>query len=74
MAMGVIQAIRKSGREKEMFVVGGGGMKDVIKMIMDGSELIPVTVTYPPSMVATAISMAVEGRKIRWFLSGGHIS
>lgn len=63
MALGVIQAIKEAGREKEMFVVGGGGMKDVIKMIMDGSELIPVTVTYPPSMVATAISMAVKGLK-----------
>ena len=35
MALGAIQAIKEAGRDKEMWVFGGAGMKDVIKMVMD---------------------------------------
>lgn len=66
-ALGVIQAIREAGRENEMFVIPGAGMKEIIKMVMDGSKLIPVDITYPPSMVATAINltvMALEGEQL----------
>ena len=58
-AMGVVEAVRQAGREGEMFIVGGAGMKDVIKGIMDGDELIPVDVLYPPAMIATAIDVTV---------------
>lgn len=58
-ALGVIQAIKEAGREKEMFVVPGAGMKDVVKMVMDGSELIPCDVTYPPAMMAVGVNLAV---------------
>ncbi len=58
-AMGVVEAVRQAGREGEMFIVGGAGMKDVIKGIMDGDELIPVDVLYPPAMIATAMDVTV---------------
>jgi ribose transport system substrate-binding protein len=59
-ALGAIQAIKEAGREKEMWVVGGGGMKDIVKMIQDGDPLVPATITYPPSMVAEAIQLAAS--------------
>src|SRR5690606_30398132 len=67
-AMGVVEAVRQAGREGEMFIVGGAGMKDVIKGIMDGDELIPVDVLYPPAMIATAMDITVAN-----FLSNGPV-
>ncbi|ESR27279.1 ABC transporter substrate-binding protein [Lutibaculum baratangense] len=73
MAMGVLEAVRQAGREGEMFIVGGAGMKQVIKGVMDGDETIPVNVLYPPAMIGTAIELTalryvgqvpVEGRYI----------
>ncbi|WP_428648605.1 substrate-binding domain-containing protein, partial [Roseibium sp.] len=58
-AIGVVEAIKQAGREDEMFVVGGAGMKEIIRGIMDGDELIPVDVLYPPAMIATAIDLTV---------------
>jgi len=58
-AMGVVEAVRQAGREGDMFIVGGAGMKDVIKGIIDGDELIPVDVLYPPAMIATAMDVTV---------------
>ncbi|ODT81619.1 MAG: ABC transporter substrate-binding protein [Pelagibacterium sp. SCN 64-44] len=68
-AMGVVEAVRQAGREGEMFIVGGAGMKDVIKGIMDGDELIPVDVLYPPAMIATAMDVTVAN-----FTSNGPVS
>ena len=56
-ALGVVEALRQAGRENELFVVGGAGMKEIIKGVMDGNELIPVNVLYPPAMIATAIEI-----------------
>ncbi len=56
-ALGVIEAVKKAGREKEMFIVGGAGMKTMIKKAMDGDEQIPVDVLYPPSMISTAMTL-----------------
>lgn len=56
-ALGVIEAIRQADRTDEMFVVGGGGMKQMIERIQEGDELTPVNVLYPPSMIATAIEV-----------------
>lgn len=59
--LGVMDAARQAGRESEFFIVGGGGMKQIVKMVMDGSrEDVPVTVSYPPSMIATAIELTAE--------------
>jgi ribose transport system substrate-binding protein len=43
--------------------VGGAGNKDIIKKVMDRDPLVPADVTYPPSMVGSAISLAVMALK-----------
>lgn len=58
-ALGVIEAIRQADRVDEMFVVGGAGMKEIIQMVMGGSDLVPVDVLYPPAMIATAMDVTV---------------
>jgi len=56
-AIGVIQAVRQARRQEELFIVGGGGMKDIVKRVMDGDALTPVDVLYPPAMIATAMEL-----------------
>lgn len=56
-ALGVIEAVRQAGREGEMFIVGGAGMKEIIKGVMEGDPLVPVDVLYPPAMIATAMEV-----------------
>ncbi|MCG8405738.1 MAG: substrate-binding domain-containing protein, partial [Phycisphaerales bacterium] len=59
--LGVIDAARDADREGEFFIVGGGGMKQIVKMVKDRErEDVPVTVSYPPSMIATAIVLTAE--------------
>lgn len=60
---GVLQAYRESGRDDIEFMLGGAGSKDIIKMIMEGHELVRADVTYPPSMIATGISLGVKAAK-----------
>ena len=57
MAVGVLEAIAQAGREGEMVVVGGAGMKDIVKRIMDKDPQLPVNVTYPPALISSAIEM-----------------
>jgi len=57
--LGVVEAIKQAGRESEMFVVGGAGMKEIIKGVMDGDPLVPVDVLYPPAQIATAMDVTV---------------
>ncbi|MDF2235797.1 ABC transporter substrate-binding protein [Albimonas sp. CAU 1670] len=57
MAVGVLEAIRQAGRDKEMWVVGGAGMKEIVKRIMENDPMLPVNVTYPPAQIATAIEL-----------------
>ncbi|QNI04166.1 ABC transporter substrate-binding protein [Halomonas sp. SH5A2] len=59
-ALGVIEAVRQADREDELFIVGGAGMKDIIKRVMEGDELVPVDVLYPPAMIATAMDLTVQ--------------
>ncbi len=56
-AMGALAAIEQSGRQDEMWVVGGAGMKEMVQRIQQGDPQIPVNVTYPPSMISTAIEL-----------------
>jgi ribose transport system substrate-binding protein len=60
MAVGVIQAITEAHREKEMWVLGGAGMKDIVKKVMDGDPMVPADITYPPSMVGCAVHLAAS--------------
>src|SRR3954465_901108 len=57
MAQGVVQAIRNAGRDKEMFLTGGGGSQDAMKQIKAGG-LYRATFLYNPNMAASAVTMA----------------
>ncbi|WP_386684859.1 ABC transporter substrate-binding protein [Loktanella sp. R86503] len=61
MAVGVLAAIEAADRQDVKFVLGGAGMKEMVKRVMDGDAMIPADVTYPPSMVATAIELTAVG-------------
>lgn len=67
---GVLQAYKESGRKDIKLFLGGAGAKEMIKMVMDNDPLVKADVTYPPSMVATGISLAVQslrGEKLNGF-------
>lgn len=58
MAVGVLAAIEQAGRQDEMWVLGGAGMKEMVKRLVDGdTDQVPANVTYPPAMSATAIEI-----------------
>ena len=63
MLKGVLQAIKESGRTDIKTVLGGAGSKDIFKMIKDNDPVVRATITYPPSMVASGIALAVAGLK-----------
>jgi ribose transport system substrate-binding protein len=56
-ALGVLDALRKTKREKEVFVVGGGGMKEMIKRVQSKDPLVPIDIVYSPSMIANAVEL-----------------
>jgi ribose transport system substrate-binding protein len=58
---GCLQAYKESGRDDIKFFLGGAGSKQMIKKVMEGNDLVRADVTYPPSMAATAVSLAVKG-------------
>jgi len=60
MALGAIQAIKEAGRDKEMWIFPGAGMKDVVKMVMDKDPMIPADMTYPPSMIAAGVHLCAS--------------
>jgi ribose transport system substrate-binding protein len=57
MALGVMEAIRQAKRDDIKFVLGGAGMKDIVKRVMDGDKMIPANVSYPPAMISTALGV-----------------
>lgn len=57
MALGVLEAVRQAKRDDIKFVLGGAGMKEMIKRVMDGDKMIPADVSYPPAMIATAMTV-----------------
>lgn len=68
MSEGAEQALKEAGRDKNIWMLGGGGKKEIVKRIMDGDPLYPALVTYPPSMTAQAVDKCVEllknGKKV----------
>jgi len=56
-AVGVLEAIKEAKRDDIKFVIGGAGMKEMVKRVMDGDKLIPVDVLYPPAMIGTAMEL-----------------
>jgi len=67
MALGVEQAIKEANRTDIKWILGGAGMKDIIKRVMDGDPMFPGNITYPPSMIAlgmqTAVSVLRDGNR-----------
>lgn len=68
MALGAEQAIKDAGRGGQIWILGGAGMKDVVKRVMDGDAMFPADITYPPSMIATGIEIAASA------LKGGNVA
>lgn len=59
MALGCERAIREAGRANEMWILGGAGMKDIVKRVMEKDPLYPADITYPPSMIGAGIHLCV---------------
>ena len=57
--LGALRAYRESGRTDLKALLGGGGSKAVVKMILDGDPLVSQTVTYPPKMIHVAAMRAL---------------
>ncbi|GJF33616.1 sugar ABC transporter substrate-binding protein [Kitasatospora sp. NE20-6] len=55
--VGVLAAIGQAGR-KEFFMVGGAGSRKAMEHIRDDDSVLKATVTYSPSMSASAVSLA----------------
>ncbi len=63
MAVGVLKAIKQSGRTDIKEVFGGAGAKGMVKTILDGSNpLIKADVSYSPKFIYDAIKMTAEAR------------
>ncbi len=58
MALGVESALKGAGRDKNIWILGGAGMKDIVKRVMDKDPLFPANITYPPSMIAFGMQTA----------------
>ncbi len=58
--LGALQAYRESGRTDLKALLGGGGSKAVVKMVLDGDPLVTQTVTYPPRMIYVAAQRAAD--------------
>jgi ribose transport system substrate-binding protein len=62
--IGVLAAIKQANR-KEFFMVGGAGSLDMMQHIKNGDTPVVATVTYPPTMASSAVSLArlvVQGK------------
>ena len=57
MAIGVMEAIAQAGREDEMWVMGGAGMKEIVARIRDRDPMLPANVSYPPAQISTALEL-----------------
>ncbi|MEZ0075505.1 ABC transporter substrate-binding protein [Planotetraspora sp. GP83] len=55
--IGVLAAIKEAGRS-ELFMVGGAGSANAMREIQSGSSVLEATVTYSPTMAASAIKLA----------------
>lgn len=58
--LGARKAYEESGRTDLKILLGGGGSKAVVKMVLDGDPLVTQTVTYPPKMIYVAATEAAR--------------
>jgi ribose transport system substrate-binding protein len=63
MALGAEKAIKEAGRMNQMWILGGAGMKDIVKRVMEKDPIYPADITYPPAMIAAGIDVAVAQLK-----------
>jgi ribose transport system substrate-binding protein len=63
MALGAEKAIKEAGRISQMWILGGAGMKDIVKRVMDKDPIYPADISYPPAMIAAGIDVAVAQLK-----------
>jgi ribose transport system substrate-binding protein len=56
----VLGVYRQSGRRDLKVIVGLGGAKEVLKMILDGEPLVPATIYYPAAIISDSIRVAAE--------------
>ncbi|GAB3545387.1 ribose transport system substrate-binding protein [Actinopolyspora lacussalsi] len=56
--VGVLAAIEQANRGDEFFMVGGAGSKVMMEHIKAGDGPMAATVSYPPTMSASAVNMA----------------
>ncbi len=59
--IGALKAYQESGRKDVKVFVGGGGAKNIVKMVLDNNTDVKATVTYPPDMVAVGVEKALNG-------------
>jgi ribose transport system substrate-binding protein len=57
MLLGVLEAVKQSGRTDIKYALGGNGMKEIVKKVIDKDPMTPIETPYPPSMIKTAIYM-----------------
>ncbi|MFC7388470.1 sugar ABC transporter substrate-binding protein, partial [Sphaerisporangium rhizosphaerae] len=55
--IGVLAAVKEAGRD-EFFMVGGAGSANAMRDIAADSGVLKATVTYSPTMAASAIKLA----------------
>jgi ribose transport system substrate-binding protein len=55
--VGVLAAIQQAGRS-EFFMVGGAGSANAMRAIQADNTVLKATVTYPPTMAGSAVSLA----------------
>ncbi|MCT7666125.1 substrate-binding domain-containing protein [Shinella kummerowiae] len=55
-ALGAIEAIKQAER-KNVTVLGGSGMNKVIKLVMDGHDMVDADIFYPPTLIIPAIEL-----------------
>ena len=73
MVVGIMEAINQAKRTDIKLVIGGAGMKEMIKKVMDGDAMIPVDVLYPPAMVAVAMDLTALGLEEKMPVRGNYI-
>ena len=61
MLIGALKAYKESKRKDVKVFVGGGGSKNIVKMVKDKDPLVKATVTYPPRMIETGADLALKG-------------
>ncbi|SEF86801.1 substrate-binding domain-containing protein [Bosea lathyri] len=63
MAFGALRAIDQAGRKDIKVLFGGAGAKDMVKVILDGSDpRIQANVSYSPKFIYDAITLTAEAR------------